>query len=122
MERVTGVLSTTHVFLPICAVQYSVLHVVCVWGGGEGACRRSRHHTYVAACGAAAPVSAAADRLQAKGLRVKLHAFVKFCLLPRLLRSASDAVFCHLFTLKLHELDVPNWPAGFFWDEVRFWG
>jgi hypothetical protein len=53
---------------------------------------------------------------------VKLHAFVKFCLLPRLLRSASDAVFCHLFTLKLHELDVPNWPAGFFWDEVRFWG
>lgn len=53
---------------------------------------------------------------------MKLHAFVKFCLLPRLLRSASDAVFCHLFTLKLHELDVPNWPAGFFWDEVRFWG
>jgi hypothetical protein len=56
--------------------------------------------------------------LQAKGIHVKLHAFIKHCLLPRLTRSAADAVYCHLFCLKLHELDVPNWPAGFFWDDV----
>jgi hypothetical protein len=31
----------------------------------------------------------------------------------------ADAVYCHFFCLKLHQLNVENWPAGFFWDEVR---
>jgi hypothetical protein len=60
--------------------------------------------------------------VQAKQLRVKLHAFIKYCLLPRLTRSAADAVYCHFFCLKLHELDVPYWPAGFFWDDVSVLG
>lgn len=56
--------------------------------------------------------------LQPKNIRSKNHAFIKHCLLPRLVRSMADAVYCHYFCLKLHELNVPNWPAGFFWDEV----
>jgi hypothetical protein len=51
-------------------------------------------------------------------MRARLRAFIKHCLLPRLTRSQSDAVYCHYFCALLHELDVPNWPAGFFWDEV----
>jgi hypothetical protein len=51
-------------------------------------------------------------------MRGKLCAFIKHCLLPRLTRSQSDAVYCHYFCALLHELDVPNWPAGFFWDQV----
>lgn len=51
-------------------------------------------------------------------MRVRLCAFIKHCLLPRLTRSQSDAVYCHYFCALLHELDVPNWPAGFFWDQV----
>lgn len=56
---------------------------------------------------------------QAKAIKDKCHAFIRHCLLPRLKRSMADAVYCHYFCLKLHELNVPNWPAGFFWDEVR---
>lgn len=46
-------------------------------------------------------------------------AFIKHCLLPRLVRSIADATYCHYFTMAMHTLDVPGWPAGFFWDEVR---
>jgi hypothetical protein len=58
---------------------------------------------------------------QAGRFKAKNQAFIRHCLLPRLTRSVADAVFCHHFTLRMHLLDVPNWPAGFFWDEVRLW-
>jgi hypothetical protein len=45
-------------------------------------------------------------------------AFIKHCLVPRLTRSLADATYCHHFTMKLHTMDTPNWPAAFFWDYV----
>jgi hypothetical protein len=45
-------------------------------------------------------------------------AFIKHCLVPRLTRSLADATFCHHFTMALHTMDTPNWPAAFFWDYV----
>lgn len=55
-----------------------------------------------------------------QGVRIKAQneAFVKHCLVPRLTRSVADAAFCHYFTMAMHHMDVPYWPAGFFWDYV----
>jgi hypothetical protein len=47
-------------------------------------------------------------------------AFIKHCLVPRLTRSLADATFCHHFTMVLHTMDTPNWPAAFFWDYVSY--
>lgn len=56
--------------------------------------------------------------MQGVRTRPQNEAFVKHCLVPRLTRSVADAAFCHYFTMAMHHMDVPNWPAGFFWDYV----
>ncbi|KAF8061139.1 THO2 [Scenedesmus sp. PABB004] len=60
------------------------------------------------------------DTFVKQGVRIKAQnaAFIRHCLVPRLTRSVADAVYCHHFTMAMHALDVPHWPAGFFWDQA----
>eukprot|EP00775_Hariotina_reticulata_P003413 gene3413-3686_t len=53
-----------------------------------------------------------------KSIKQHNNLFIRHCLLPRLTRSVADATYCHYFTWKMHTLDVPGWPAGFFWDHA----